>query len=150
MTETYTSILAELLKRRDALTAELSGVNSAIAAIMPLVPSETRVPAVFSRPVVCGERDALAIRERPVSPRVVSRQRRSAYLYCGACRTMATMNADAHGGSEGPPCPECGHGKSRVLQSRSNGSDDFRRRRECANPDCRCRFTTYEILRKTA
>lgn len=54
------------------------------------------------------------------------------------------------GGSEGPPCPKCGHATSRVLESRSDGSDDYRRRRECCAPTCGERFTTYETLKKIA
>lgn len=41
MSETYATILAELMRRRDALTAELNGVTSAISSIMPLVAPET-------------------------------------------------------------------------------------------------------------
>jgi hypothetical protein len=41
MADTYTSILAELVKRREAITVELRGVNAAIAAILPLVGGES-------------------------------------------------------------------------------------------------------------
>ena len=47
MSETYTSILAELIRRRDALTAELNGLNTAISAIIPLVGSETTAPRII-------------------------------------------------------------------------------------------------------
>lgn len=53
------------------------------------------------------------------------------------------------GGSEGPPCPACGHSYSTVLQSRSLKSrEDYRRRRKCC--DCGFRFTSYEAVRKIA
>ena len=42
-------------------------------------------------------------------------------------------------------CPKCGFTESRVIDSRpSESGDAIRRRRECLNPDCRERFTTYE------
>lgn len=42
-------------------------------------------------------------------------------------------------------CPKCGFGESRVIDSRpSESGDAIRRRRECLNPACRERFTTYE------
>lgn len=42
-------------------------------------------------------------------------------------------------------CPRCGYHDSRVIDSRSSESGDaIRRRRECLNPDCCARFTTYE------
>lgn len=42
-------------------------------------------------------------------------------------------------------CPYCGSDNSRVIESRT-GEDNttIRRRRECANPACERRFTTYE------
>jgi transcriptional repressor NrdR len=42
-------------------------------------------------------------------------------------------------------CPYCGSDNSRVIESRA-GEDGsaIRRRRECTNPDCARRFTTYE------
>jgi hypothetical protein len=49
MTETYTSILAELMRRRDALTLELSGVNAAIEAIRPLLQGESYAPSSVAR-----------------------------------------------------------------------------------------------------
>jgi DNA-directed RNA polymerase subunit M/transcription elongation factor TFIIS len=51
-------------------------------------------------------------------------------------------------GSEGPPCPECGQHVSAVLESRSKGDEQYRRRRECCH--CGARFTTYEALKNTA
>jgi transcriptional repressor NrdR len=48
-------------------------------------------------------------------------------------------------GSEGPPCPHCGHTTSKVLESRgSTRAETFRRRRECLA--CHGRFTTHESL----
>lgn len=42
-------------------------------------------------------------------------------------------------------CPKCGYTESKVIDSRpAEASDAIRRRRECLNPDCRARFTTYE------
>ncbi len=41
-------------------------------------------------------------------------------------------------------CPFCGHGESRVVDSRDSG-DEVRRRRECLS--CERRFTTYERVR---
>jgi transcriptional repressor NrdR len=42
-------------------------------------------------------------------------------------------------------CPKCGFEESRVIDSRPAESNDaIRRRRECLNPECRARFTTYE------
>lgn len=42
-------------------------------------------------------------------------------------------------------CPKCGFDESRVIDSRpSESGDAIRRRRECLNPECRERFTTYE------
>ncbi|MFB6166932.1 MAG: transcriptional regulator NrdR [Candidatus Nanohaloarchaea archaeon] len=42
-------------------------------------------------------------------------------------------------------CPHCGHGGSRVVETRENDSEDVtRRRRECK--ECGDRFTTYERL----
>lgn len=52
-------------------------------------------------------------------------------------------------GSEGPPCPHCGHTVSRVLQARSpRWRDEFKRRRQCC--DCGRRFTSYEAAKKIA
>ena len=42
-------------------------------------------------------------------------------------------------------CPKCGFEESRVIDSRpSESGDAIRRRRECLNPSCKERFTTYE------
>ena len=42
-------------------------------------------------------------------------------------------------------CPKCGFDESRVIDSRpSESGDAIRRRRECLNPACKERFTTYE------
>src|SRR5262245_46361745 len=51
-------------------------------------------------------------------------------------------------GSGGPDCPACGHSISAVRESRSNGSELYRRRREC----CQCGegFTAYETVKKAA
>ncbi len=43
-------------------------------------------------------------------------------------------------------CPFCQHTESRVLESRSAEGGSIRRRRECLNPECRRRFTTYERI----
>lgn len=52
-------------------------------------------------------------------------------------------------GSEGPPCPHCGHTYSRVIASRApKQRDDYYRRRVCC--DCLRRFTTYESAQKAA
>lgn len=47
-----------------------------------------------------------------------------------------------------PPlyCPVCGHQETRVIDSRlTPGGDKVRRRRECLDPACASRFTTYEV-----
>ena len=47
-------------------------------------------------------------------------------------------------------CPYCGFEESKVIDSRP--TDEFtriRRRRECMNPECGKRFTTYEIIEST-
>lgn len=42
-------------------------------------------------------------------------------------------------------CPVCSTPNTRVVESRvTEGGAMVRRRRECVNPDCRSRFTTYE------
>jgi transcriptional repressor NrdR len=46
-------------------------------------------------------------------------------------------------------CPFCGHQDSRVVDSR-DVDDSVRRRRECLNPDCAGRFTTYERVQAVA
>lgn len=47
-------------------------------------------------------------------------------------------------------CPKCGFNDSRVVDSRSSESGTaIRRRRECLNPDCAERFTTYERMEET-
>ena len=44
-------------------------------------------------------------------------------------------------------CPFCNSENSRVLESRTTEeSTSIRRRRECENPDCAKRFTTYERI----
>lgn len=40
-------------------------------------------------------------------------------------------------------CPYCSHASSRVIESRAT-DEAVRRRRECENPECQRRFTTYE------
>lgn len=46
-------------------------------------------------------------------------------------------------------CPYCGYQDSKVIDSRDvDGS--IRRRRECLNPECSGRFTTYERLQAAA
>ncbi len=45
-------------------------------------------------------------------------------------------------------CPYCAHTKSRVTNKRSSPSG-IRRRRECLNPKCKKRFTTYEVVEKS-
>lgn len=40
-------------------------------------------------------------------------------------------------------CPECGYDDSKVIDSRPT-EDKIRRRRECLQ--CKCRFTTYEVI----
>lgn len=40
-------------------------------------------------------------------------------------------------------CPECGFDDSKVIDSRPT-EDKIRRRRECLQ--CKCRFTTYEVI----
>lgn len=40
-------------------------------------------------------------------------------------------------------CPYCSHDSTRVIESRST-DEAVRRRRECDNPECQRRFTTYE------
>ena len=46
-------------------------------------------------------------------------------------------------------CPFCGWEDSRVVDSRDI-DDSIRRRRECLNPDCTLRFTTYERVQAVA
>ncbi len=43
-------------------------------------------------------------------------------------------------------CPECGFEDSKVIDSRP-AEDKIRRRRECL--ECKCRFTTYEMVETT-
>jgi transcriptional repressor NrdR len=45
-------------------------------------------------------------------------------------------------------CPYCSHTKSKVTNKRSSPSG-IRRRRECLNPRCKKRFTTYEVVEKS-
>jgi len=45
-------------------------------------------------------------------------------------------------------CPYCAHTKSRVTNKRSSPAG-IRRRRECLNPRCGKRFTTYEVVEKS-
>ena len=42
-------------------------------------------------------------------------------------------------------CPECGYNDSKVIDSRP-AETKIRRRRECLNPRCAGRFTTYETI----
>ncbi len=44
-------------------------------------------------------------------------------------------------------CPYCAHTKSKVTDKRDSDSS-IRRRRECLNPKCKKRFTTYEKVEK--
>jgi transcriptional repressor NrdR len=46
-------------------------------------------------------------------------------------------------------CPFCDFADSRVVDSRDT-DDGVRRRRECLNPDCAGRFTTYERVQAVA
>jgi len=46
-------------------------------------------------------------------------------------------------------CPFCGSQDSKVVDSR-DVDDSIRRRRECLNPDCAGRFTTYERVHAVA
>lgn len=46
-------------------------------------------------------------------------------------------------------CPFCQWRDSKVIDSRE-GEDSIRRRRECLNPDCGQRFTTYERVQSAA
>jgi transcriptional repressor NrdR len=46
-------------------------------------------------------------------------------------------------------CPFCGSEDSKVVDSR-DVDDAVRRRRECLNPDCAARFTTYERVHAVA
>lgn len=46
-------------------------------------------------------------------------------------------------------CPFCGFSESKVVDSRpAEEGATIRRRRECLSPDCKSRFTTYEIMEK--
>jgi transcriptional repressor NrdR len=45
-------------------------------------------------------------------------------------------------------CPYCAHTRSRVTNKRAS-PEGVRRRRECLNPKCKKRFTTYEIVEKS-
>jgi hypothetical protein len=70
MTETYTSILAELRRRRDALAAELRGVEMAIAAILPLAGGEsaggrsTQLSVPQERPDASATTTAVVVSDR--------------------------------------------------------------------------------------
>lgn len=44
-------------------------------------------------------------------------------------------------------CPYCAHTKSRVTNKRTS-PEGIRRRRECLNPKCKRRFTTYEKVER--
>ena len=46
-------------------------------------------------------------------------------------------------------CPFCGFNDSKVVDSR-DVDESIRRRRECLNPDCAVRFTTYERVQAVA
>ncbi len=46
-------------------------------------------------------------------------------------------------------CPFCRDGESRVIDSRASQPHVIRRRRECLNPDCLRRFTTYEKIEES-
>jgi transcriptional repressor NrdR len=46
-------------------------------------------------------------------------------------------------------CPFCGSQDSKVVDSR-DVDDSIRRRRECLNPGCAGRFTTYERIQAVA
>ena len=46
-------------------------------------------------------------------------------------------------------CPYCGSQDSKVVDSREH-DDSIRRRRECLNPSCASRFTTYERIHAVA
>lgn len=48
------------------------------------------------------------------------------------------------GKSNSLPCPECGHTKSSVLNSRLGNDNVPYRRRQCG--ECKFRFTTREVL----
>jgi transcriptional repressor NrdR len=43
-------------------------------------------------------------------------------------------------------CPFCRKSESKVIDSRTSGEFEIRRRRECLNPECARRYTTYERL----
>ena len=45
-------------------------------------------------------------------------------------------------------CPYCAHTKSKVTDKRPS-QEGIRRRRECLNPKCKKRFTTYEHIEKS-
>lgn len=46
-------------------------------------------------------------------------------------------------------CPFCGFSESKVVDSRpAEEGATIRRRRECLSPDCKSRFTTYEIMER--
>ena len=45
-------------------------------------------------------------------------------------------------------CPDCGFNDSKVIDSRP-AETKIRRRRECLNPKCNIRFTTYEAIEDT-
>jgi transcriptional repressor NrdR len=48
-------------------------------------------------------------------------------------------------------CPFCGHIGDKVVDSReSREGDSIRRRRQCLNPDCHRRFTSYERIDEIA
>jgi len=43
-------------------------------------------------------------------------------------------------------CPYCRHPETKVIDSRASEEFAIRRRRECLNPECVRRFTTYEKI----
>ena len=44
-------------------------------------------------------------------------------------------------------CPYCGHLSDKVVDSREKKEgDEIRRRRQCLNPECQKRFTSYERI----
>lgn len=46
-------------------------------------------------------------------------------------------------------CPFCRHGETKVIDSRASQQFVIRRRRECLDPKCGRRFTTYEKIEES-
>src|SRR4029079_10530217 len=64
-------------------------------------------------------------------------------------RTYGNTVLSAEGWATSMRCPYCNSPDAKVIDSR-DAEDGIRRRRECLNPDCAGRFTTYERVQAVA